>query len=537
MVQNRKSAARLSQDLIRLRAHPSVGDERPDARTDSRPTEPTLEYSEALHRDVMWAVSDAVFIADDAGRLAYVSPNAHFIFGHAPEVISKQGRIGFVLPSDLYDPDVLERRGEIANIECQIRDAIGRKRDLLVTVRRIDRHGGTVLYVCRDVTERIKIEQDYALLSMTLERRVADQTSELRESRERYRRLVEGLWDEYLFYATDSQGVVTYVSPSVHSILGYLPSETIGRNWREFVDPNDPLFPEVERIDRLRVAGLPTPPSRANVMHSRGGTRLLEFRDMPVRDEDGGVVANEGIARDITDRQQAEEALRRAHEELEQRVQERTAELKAMYDRLCDSERRYRSVVEDQMEYIVRWHGDGIRTFVNDAYCRARGATRAELIGKSFMPYIVEQDCEALMQGMATLSVDNPVLVSEHRTVKPDGDVVWERWSNRALFDEDGNLIEFQSVGCDITERRKREEHTRDQTVAMAQVMALSDRERDVMRLVVEGDPNKVIARKLDLSIKTIEKHRSSLMRKLHIRSVPELVRLALLVEGASELA
>jgi DNA-binding CsgD family transcriptional regulator len=62
----------------------------------------------------------------------------------------------------------------------------------------------------------------------------------------------------------------------------------------------------------------------------------------------------------------------------------------------------------------------------------------------------------------------------------------------------------------------------------------LTDREHDVMRLVVAGDPNKVVARKLGLSIKTIEKHRGSLMKKLHVRSVPELVRLAMLVDESA---
>ena len=51
------------------------------------------------------------------------------------------------------------------------------------------------------------------------------------------------------------------------------------------------------------------------------------------------------------------------------------------------------------------------------------------------------------------------------------------------------------------------------------------------MRLVVAGNANKVIARKLDLSIKTIEKHRSSVMRKLQVKSVPDLVKLAMLIE------
>jgi FixJ family two-component response regulator len=126
-------------------------------------------------------------------------------------------------------------------------------------------------------------------------------------------------------------------------------------------------------------------------------------------------------------------------------------------------------------------------------------------------------------------------VVSEQRIVKPDGHVVWERWSNRALFDEQGKLIEFQSVGNDVTERRKQEKHSQDCAMAAAQLRALSQREHDVMRLVVAGDANKVIARKLSLSIKTIEKHRSSLMKKLHVRSVPDLVRLAMLAEEPTE--
>ena len=494
-----------------------------------------LRQSAALHHDVMSVVGDVVVITDDACKLVYVSPNAHFIFGHTAQDILKQGRIGFLVPNDLFDPDVLVQCGEIANIDCQIRDAIGRARNLLVTVRRIARRGGAVLYVFRDVTERIKIEQDYELLSLTLERRVEGRTRELRESRERYRRLVEGLQDEYFFYATDPEGVITYLSPSVHTILGYLPDQMVGRNWREFVDKADPLYLEVEKVDRLRVAGLPTPLFYSPVLNANGGTRLFEFRDMPVRDADGRVIANEGIAKDVTERQQAEEALRRTREELERRVQQRTAELTKANEQLRDSEHRYRSVVEDQLEYIVRWRGDGLRTFVNKSYCRSRNASPEQLIGESFMPAIVEQDREALQRNLSMVSIDNPVVITEHRTVKPDGQVIWERWSNRALFDDEGRLVEFQSVGSDVTEQRKQEMQAQDRAMAAAQFRALTHRERDVMQLVVSGDANKVIARKLNLSVKTIEKHRSSLMKKLRIRSVPELVRLALLVEASGD--
>jgi PAS domain S-box-containing protein len=527
----RKTNAELIEENRRLRAHVAQLEDRLDHLAEHGTAAKALQQSEALYRDVLAFVSDAVIITDDAGRLTFVSPNAHFIFGHRPEAIIRQGRIGFLLPTDLFDPDVLEQRGEIANIECQIRDAIGRARNLLVTVRRIDGHGGTVLYVCRDVTERVKIELDYELLSLTLERRVEERTRELRESRERFRRLVEGLRDEYLFYAADLTGTVTYISPSTLNILGYTPDQVIGRNWREFVDPNEPSFAELEAMDRIRVAGMPTPLIYAPVLCANGETRMMEFRDIPVRDADGRVIANEGIGKDVTQRHRVEENLRRAQEELEKRVQERTAQLKSINDQLRESEQRYRSVVEDQLEFIIRWHGDGMLTFANNAYCTYCRTTAVELTGSSFLPSIVEEDRDGLKERLSTVSSDNPVVVHQHRVVLPDGRIAWHHWSHRALFNAAGDVIEYQSVGSDVTERRRKEEHFRDQAVAIGQLRALSDRERDVMNLVVAGDANKVIARKLGLSIKTIEKHRSSLMRKLHIRSVPELVRLALLVE------
>ena len=65
-----------------------------------------------------------------------------------------------------------------------------------------------------------------------------------------------------------------------------------------------------------------------------------------------------------------------------------------------------------------------------------------------------------------------------------------------------------------------------------ARMEALSPREKQVMGLVTEGMANKVIASTLDLSVKTVEKHRSSMMRKLEMQSVAGLVRNVLSVEG-----
>ena len=127
MTQSRKPNSELHSENLRLRAQVAQLEDKLDHVMEHGSAARTLQQSEALHRDVMSVVSDVVLIADEAGRLTYVSSNAHFIFGHATDDILKQARVSFLLPGGLFDPDVLQQRGEIANIECQIRDAVGRR--------------------------------------------------------------------------------------------------------------------------------------------------------------------------------------------------------------------------------------------------------------------------------------------------------------------------------------------------------------------------------------------------------------------------
>jgi two-component system sensor histidine kinase/response regulator len=122
------------------------------------------------------------------------------------------------------------------------------------------------------------------------------------------------------------------------------------------------------------------------------------------------------------------------------------------------AEQRYRAVVEDQTELICRWLPDGTLTFVNGAYCRYFQKSPEELLGKSFMPLIPEEDQAKVEQAIAQLSPDNPVVVYSHRVYAPDGSIRWMEWTDRALYDAEGNLVELQSVGRDITEQKHAEE-------------------------------------------------------------------------------
>ena len=117
MAPARKTNAELIEDNRRLRAQVAQLEDRLDHLAEHGAAAKALQQSEALHRDVMAVVSDVVLIADDAGRLTYVSPNAQLIFGHSPDEIIRQGRIHSLLSSDLFDPDVLEQRGDVIAAE------------------------------------------------------------------------------------------------------------------------------------------------------------------------------------------------------------------------------------------------------------------------------------------------------------------------------------------------------------------------------------------------------------------------------------
>jgi len=133
-------------------------------------------------------------------------------------------------------------------------------------------------------------------------------------------------------------------------------------------------------------------------------------------------------------------------------------ELEEKVKKLEKLEELYRSIVEDQSEFIVRWLPDGIRTFVNKSYCEYYGRSKEELVGTSFFPLIKPEDLVRVKQRLKNLTPENPISTDEHRVKLPDGSTGWNKWTDRAIFDENGRLIEYQSVGEDITERKRAEE-------------------------------------------------------------------------------
>jgi two-component system cell cycle sensor histidine kinase/response regulator CckA len=139
------------------------------------------------------------------------------------------------------------------------------------------------------------------------------------------------------------------------------------------------------------------------------------------------------IGRDISERYQAEKDLK-------------------------NSEQLYRSATEDTPVMICSFYPGGEIAFVNQAYCDYFGKNREELIGTNFLAHVPSQYHQTVMAEINALTPESPIDSVDHKAIAPDGSIRWQRWTNRAFFNQDGTVRIYQSFGEDITERKLSEE-------------------------------------------------------------------------------
>ena len=145
---------------------------------------------------------------------------------------------------------------------------------------------------------------------------------------------------------------------------------------------------------------------------------------------------------------------------LEQMVDERTKRLNDTNRQLQKSEKNYRSLIENQTDLVSRFTPDGTFVFVNHVYCRFFDQPKEALIGSKWYPMLVDNDLTK--KELSALSPANPTVTVESRVLSANGEIHWVQFVNMGIFDPSGNLQEIQSVGRDISKRKRSEEAMRE---------------------------------------------------------------------------
>ena len=264
-----------------------------------------------------------------------------------------------------------------------------------------------------------------------------------------------------LIIRVDGKGVIRYASPSHKSQLGWDPEKMIGKH----------AWDVVPREDR-RSAGQSLLKGRdeqspgvleIQLQHADGHSIWAESIGKPVKNSEGEITGAVIVSRDITERREAAERIKRANAELDLRVRERTAELR-------ESEERYRSLVENIDEVIFTQDLEGRFTYVSPVIEKHSGYTAAEMLNIAYSDFIHPDDLPGLVEGLRT-TLEGKVEPIEYRAFDRDGSVRHIRSVSR-LVQRAGVPTEIVGVIADMTRVKLLEGRLREHAAELEQTVA-----------------------------------------------------------------
>jgi PAS domain S-box-containing protein len=331
--------------------------------TGIRATELALEASDRNHRALLSALPDLIIrMTGDGVYLDFLAAKNIRILGDPQDLIGctiyEQG-----LPLALADERMGYIRQALAAGELQIyrQELFNGEATVVEEVRVVPSGDDEVLIIVRDITEAARLEAER-------QRAVAH----LRDSEQRYSTLAES--SPVGIFRLDTQGQCIYVNSRWCEMTGSTPAMAWGTEWinRLQADDGDRLSTEWAQT----LAPKATYRREIQQRHSDGALVWFDLQMVPEVDAQGNRLGCIGTLSDISARKQAELALQQLNAELEQRIQQRTADL-------ARSEQDLRIIFNNVYDAIYIHDLGGLIIDVNDRALELSGATRTQLIGAS----------------------------------------------------------------------------------------------------------------------------------------------------------
>jgi PAS domain S-box-containing protein len=430
MNDNSKTKQQLIKELAAMRQRVTELEESENIR---KQTDEALRESEERYRFVVQNLKEVVFRTDAEGHWIFLNPAWDEVTSFAVKESLGKVFLEYVYPDDrelnieLFRP-LIEKKKAYYRHEIRYITEDGGFRWIEVWARlTLDKKGNATgtAGTLTDVTERKRAEEA------------------IREGEEKFRGLVEGL-SETLYHMSLPDGKYKYVSPAAKLVLGYSAEEIIENpnTIKEAIHPDFHGYFK-EKWENL-IKGEVPPTYEYKIIDPEGKERWIIQSNRGIFDDQGKIIAIEGICRDITERKRTEDALR-------------------------ESEEKYRLIAEHMADVISVLDMNLHATYVSPSIMRLRGLTVEEamkemldqvLTTESLKIALAAFEEERKMEASGTAD-PNRTRILELEEYRKDGSTIWVESSLSYLRDEDNKPVGMLATTRDITERKRAEEEKR----------------------------------------------------------------------------
>lgn len=278
---------------------------------------------------------------------------------------------------------------------------------------------------------------------------------DIERSERRYRELVEGLNEG--IWVVDQDACTTFVNPRMAEMLRYAPEEMLGRPLFEFMDAQaaesckQRLWPEQEGV---------TGEHESRFTCKDGSQIHAMVRLAPMTDESGQYAGAYASVADVTRRRQAEDAMRRAHEQAQ-------------------------TYLDIAGVLILALDATGRVTLINQRGCEILGAAPDEILGhdwfETFLPEAIREEIKAVFARLMAGEIEVTEYV-ENLVRTRRGDERMIAWHNTVLRDEQGAIVGTLTSGDDVTDLRRAEQAARVAQEKLTEILR-QEKERAVAEL------------------------------------------------------
>jgi len=394
-------------------------------------------------------------------RYVYVSPSHKKILGYDPGDLLNKSALDLIHPDDITMLfPLLEKYLALQSGDKELPDDLKLPTERML-YRLIDKSGNWrylettgdlladdfILFVSRDVTDRVKAEQAVLAAKESLETQVRERTEALaqanetlrqevseriekeealRESEARYRTILESIEDGY--FEVDLAGNLTFFNDALSRMTGYSAKELHGMNNRDYTEPATAKR-MYEIFNRIYRTGEPSKIDDYEVIKKDGTKSILSLSTSLIKGPDGKAMGFRGIVRDVTERERLER-------------------------RLSESEEKYRNIIQTMEEGYYEVDLKGNLVFFNQAFSIILGYSPQELMGMSNRDCMTQEMAKKVYETFNEIyRTGIPKKAVDWEVIRKDGEKRYVETSVSPIKNLQGQPVGFKGVARDVTRR------------------------------------------------------------------------------------